>query len=103
MAVKVEIKYTQNTCNCSKATNERTHTLGRLDAMYPSHRAGGMTVLNINNNANKSILRFVIQGGRLHVNGRIFGVKKLLVHETNWKVISKALLKMLWHGAKNGL
>lgn len=75
--------------------------LGRLDMLYGSLRAkDGMTVLSINNNANKSILRFVIHSGKLTVNGRIFGVSKILKHETNAKEILKGLLKLLAHGKK---
>jgi len=59
-----------------------------------------MTILNINNNAGQSILRFVTHGGYLMVNGSIVGVQRILKHETNAKAILKGLLKLLAHGAK---
>ncbi|WP_133513095.1 hypothetical protein [Candidatus Thiosymbion oneisti] len=76
-------------------------TLGRLDALYRSTKArDGMTILNINNNAGQSILRFVTHGGHLVVNGRIVGVQRILKHEASAKEILKGLLKLLAHGAK---
>jgi len=76
-------------------------TLGRLDALYRSTKArDGMTILNINNNAGQSILRFVTHGGQLVVNGRIVGVQRILQHETSAREILKGLLKLLAHGAK---
>lgn len=76
-------------------------TLGRLNALYRSTKArDGMTILNINNNAGQSILRFVTHGGYLMVNGRIVGMQRILQHETNAKAILKGLLKLLAHGAK---
>jgi len=76
--------------------------LGKLqDLLYGSHRASdGLTILSINNNAKKSILRFVTHNGRLVVNGRIFGVSRVLRHEGSAKKIMKGLLKLLKHGAK---
>ena len=75
--------------------------VGRLDLMYGSYRAkDGLTILSINNNANKCILRFVTHGSRLVVNGRIYGVSKVLKHESSAKEILKQLLKLLQHGAK---
>lgn len=77
--------------------------LGRIDALYGSNRAkDGLTVLSINNNSNKSILRFVTHNGKLLVNGRIFGVSRVMVHEGNSRKIIKGLLKLLVHGAKVG-
>jgi hypothetical protein len=85
-------------------------SVGRVDLWYgiPVQRAlrgeqGALTILSINNNQSQSILRFVIQFGRLYVNGRIVGVQKVLVHESNWRVVVKGLLKLLWHGAKTGM
>ena len=76
--------------------------VGRLDLLYGSHKAkDGLTVLSINNNANKSILRFVTHDGRLLVNGRIFGVSKVLRHEGSAKEVMKGLLKLLKHGVKH--
>lgn len=76
--------------------------VGRLDLLYGSYRAkDGMTVLSITNNANKSILRFVTHDGRLLVNGRIFGVQRVLRHESSPREIIKGLLKLLVHGAKS--
>jgi len=75
--------------------------LGRIDMLYGSTRAGdGMTILSITNNTNQSILRFVTHSGKLVVNGRIVGVSRIMVHETNAKNILKGLLKLLAHGAK---
>ena|GEM_PF-1229916 len=75
--------------------------LGRLDAFYKNERAkDGMTILSINNNADKSILRFVTHDGRLMVHGKIFGAQRVLKHETNAKEILKGILKLLAHGAK---
>lgn len=77
--------------------------VGRLDMAYGSYRAkDGLTVLSINNNAGKSILRFVTHDGRLVVNGRIYGVKRVLDHETKGREIIRGLLQMLAHGAKQG-
>ena len=77
--------------------------VGRLDLLYGSERAkDGMTILSINNNANRSILRFVTHNGRLVVNGRIYGVQKVLKHESSAREILKGLLKLLVHGAKHG-
>lgn len=77
--------------------------IGRLDTLYGSYRAkDGMTVLSINNNSNKSILRFVLHDGKLVVNGRIFGVERVLQHETKPRKILKGLLKLVIHGAKAG-
>jgi len=61
-----------------------------------------MTILSINNNAGQSILRFVMHGGRLVVNGRIVGVQRVLQHETGARAILKGLLKLLAHGARQG-
>lgn len=78
-------------------------TLGRIDMLYPSSRAGdGMTIFSISNNAGQSILRFVTHGGRLMVNGRIVGVRKVLQHETNVRAVLKGLLKLVVHGARAG-
>ena len=75
--------------------------IGRVDALYPSSRAGdGMTIFSINNNAGKSILRFVTHDGRLVVNGRIFGVRKVLKHEGDPKKVLKGLLELVAHGSK---
>ncbi len=76
--------------------------VGRLDLLYGSNKAkDGLTILSINNNANKSILRFVTHNGRLVVNGRIFGVSRVLRHEGSPKEIMKGLLKLLKHGVKH--
>lgn len=78
-------------------------SLGRLDLLYQSSRAkDGMTILNINNNAGQSILRFVTHSGRLVVNGRIVGAERVLQHEGDARAILKGLLKLLAYGAKNG-
>lgn len=80
-------------------------TIGRVDAMYPSENVrDSLTILSINDNANHSILRFVVLGGRLYVNGRIYGAPygNILRHESDWKTVVKGLLKLLWHGAKSG-
>ena len=61
-----------------------------------------MTILNINNNAGQSILRFVTHGGRLVVNGRIVGVSRVLSHEGDARVVLKGLLKLLAYGARQG-
>jgi len=77
--------------------------IGRVDLMYGSLRANdGMTILSINNNAGQSIIRFVMHGGRLVVNGRIVGVQRVLQHETGARAILKGLLKLLAHGARQG-
>jgi hypothetical protein len=77
--------------------------VGRLDMLYGSYRAkDGLTILSINNNAGKSILRFVTHNGKLVVNGRIYGVERVLKHEGNPREILKGLLKLLAHGAKQG-
>ena len=79
-------------------------SVGRVDLMYSSSRAkDGMTIFNINNNANQSILRFVTHNGQLMANGRIVGVQKVLKHESSAKEILKGLLKLSLHGAKAGL
>lgn len=78
-------------------------TLGRLDMLYPSSRAGdGMTIINVNNNAGQSILRFVTHGGRLMVNGRIVNSQKVLRHEADPRAVLRGLLKLLAHGARQG-
>jgi hypothetical protein len=78
-------------------------TVGRLDMLYGSERANdGLTVLNINNNAGQSILRFVTHGGKLVVNGRIVGVERVLKHEGDARAILRGLLKLLAYGARQG-
>ena len=78
--------------------------VGRVAMGYASNKAkDGMTIINISNNSGQWILRFVTHSGKLMVNGRIVGVKKLLNHETSWKAIAKGLLKLLAHGAKTGM
>ena len=78
-------------------------TLGHIDMLYPSSRAGdGMTIVNINNSAGQSILRFVTHGGRLMVNGRIVGAERVLRHDSDFRVVLKGLLKLLVHGARAG-
>jgi len=78
--------------------------VGRIAMAYPSNRAmDGMTIINISNNSGQFILRFVTHNGKLVVNGRIVGVSKILKHEGNWKVVVKGLLKLLSHGAKQGM
>lgn len=75
--------------------------LGRLNGLYQSKRAvDGMTILNINNNAGQSILRFVTHGGKLMVNGRIVGQSRVLQHSTDAREILRGLIKLLAHGAK---
>jgi hypothetical protein len=77
--------------------------IGRVDMLYGSYRArDGLTIIGINNNMGKSILRFVTHNGRLVVNGRIVGVQRVLNHESNAREILKGLLKLLAHGAKQG-
>lgn len=61
-----------------------------------------MTILNINNNAGQSILRFVTHGGHLVVNGRIVGVSRVLSQEGDARAVLKGLLKLLAHGARQG-
>jgi hypothetical protein len=78
-------------------------TVGRLDMLYDSNNAGdGITIINVNNNANQSILRFVTHRGGLVVNGRIIGVDRVLDHETDTRTILKGLIKLLVHGAREG-
>jgi hypothetical protein len=68
--------------------------------LYGSERAkDGMTIVNISNNANQYILRFVTHNGQLVVNGRIVGVQRVLNHESSGKEILKGLLTLLIHGA----
>ena len=77
--------------------------LGRVDLLYGSYRAkDGITLISINNNAGKSILRFVTHSGKLVVNGRIYGAQRVLQHESGARAIIKGLLRMLAHGAKQG-
>ncbi|MEN3792599.1 hypothetical protein [Fulvimarina sp. MAC3] len=79
-------------------------TIGRLNMAYPSSRAGdGMTIININNNAGQSILRFVTHSGQLQANGRIVGVEKILRHTPAGKEMLKGLLKLARHGFIKGL
>ena len=79
-------------------------TVGRVDMMYGSLRAGdGMTIFNISNNSGQYILRLVTHGGKLMVNGRIVGVSRVLDHATSGKEILKGLIKLCIHGAKAGL
>ncbi len=79
-------------------------TVGRVDMMYGSLRAGdGMTIFNISNNSGQYILRLVTHSGKLVVNGRIVGVKRVLNHETSAKEILKGLIKLCAHGWKAGL
>ncbi len=87
--------------------------VGRIDLLYSSNRArDGMTVININNNAGQSILRFVTHDGELIVNARIgkmFEGSKiiegqwLLRHSSSGKDILKGLLQLAWHGAIKGI
>ncbi len=75
--------------------------LGRLSGLYKSVRAtDGMTIININNNAGQSILRFVTHGGKLVVNGRIVGQSRVLSHASNPKEILRGLLKLMAYGAR---
>lgn len=77
-------------------------TMGRVNLLYPSEKArDGLTIININDNAGKSILRFVTHNGCMMVNGRIYGVKRVLVHGSSPRAILKGLLKLLAHGAKH--
>lgn len=79
--------------------------LGRVDLLYQSGRArDGMTILSINTKIATdagektiSILRFVTHGGRLMVNGRIYGQLNPR-HLTNSKDVLKLLLKLCKHG-----
>lgn len=76
-------------------------SIGRLDLMYGSLRArDGITILSINTNAGKSILRFVTHSGRLFVNGRIYGSQRVLQHATSGREILRGILKLLAHGSK---
>lgn len=87
--------------------------LGRVDLLYGSHRAkDGMTIININNNAGQSILRFVTHNGQLMANARIGKIfegskiiegQKVLRHSTSGKEILKGLLQLAWHGAIRGI
>lgn len=78
--------------------------IGRLEGLYRSQNAkDGMTIININDNAGKSILRFVTHSGQLQANGRIFGVERVLRHTPMGKDMIKGLLKLVVHGFKNGL
>ncbi len=71
--------------------------------MMPNLRGNGFTLFSIVNNKGQGILRFVFQNGTLYANGRIVGVSRVLQHESNWRVIAKGLLRLLWHGAKAGM
>lgn len=87
--------------------------VGRVDLLYGSARArDGMTIVNINNNAGQSILRFVTHNGQLMANARIGKVfegakivqgQRVLRHATSSKEILKGLLQLAWHGAIRGL
>ncbi|HFE32709.1 MAG TPA: hypothetical protein ENJ17_05305 [Gammaproteobacteria bacterium] len=87
--------------------------IGRIDLLYGSSRAkDGMTIININNNAGQSILRFVTHDGRLMANARIGKVfegskiiqgQKILRHATSGKEILKGLLQLAAHGAVRGI
>lgn len=78
--------------------------VGRIAMGYASGRAkDGMTIINISNNSGQYILRFVTHSGKLVVNGRIVGVNRVLNHEGNWTLVVKGLLKLLAHGAKQGM
>ena len=90
--------------------------VGRVDFMFGpgyrhvrSTRQGALTVFNVVNNSNQSILRIVYQaleGGRAHfyINGFIKNVPhgRILRHETNWRRIASGLARLLYHGGKNG-
>lgn len=79
-------------------------TVGRVNMGYASSNAGdGMTIININNNAGQSILRFVTHGGQLQANARIVGVERLLRHTPAGKEMLKGLLKLAHHGFIKGL
>jgi len=79
-------------------------TLGRASMFYGSQNArDGMTVISINNNAGKSILRFVTHGGQLQANARIFDVERVLRHTPVGKEMLKGLLKLAHHGFIKGL
>ncbi len=87
--------------------------IGRVDLLYSSNRAkDGMTIININNNAGQSILRFVTHNGQLMANARIGKVftgskiiegQHVLRHATSGKDIVKGLLQLAWHGAIRGI
>ena len=87
--------------------------IGRVDLLYGSSRAkDGMTIININNNAGQSILRFVTHNGQLMATariGKIFAGSKIvegervLRHATSGKKILKGLLQLAWHGAIRGI
>lgn len=75
--------------------------IGRFDFWYKSLNTNdGLTIISMNNNANQSFLRFVTHNGRLVVNGRIVGFKRVLEHETSPKAILKGLLQLMAHGSK---
>ncbi len=90
--------------------------VGRVEMMFgPGYRQvqstqqGALTVFNVVNNQNKSILRIMFQAvegrpAQFYINGRIYNVPggRLLKHETNWRKIASGLAKLLYHGAKSG-
>ncbi len=87
-------------------------TIGRVELAYGSARAqDGMTIININNNAGQSILRFVTHDGVLMANARIGRVmdgsrivegSRIMRHTSGLDML-KGLLKLAAHGAIKGL
>lgn len=79
-------------------------SVGRVNMGYASSNAGdGMTIININNNAGQSVLRFVTHSGQLQANARIVGVERILKHTPAGNEMLKGLLKLARHGFIKGL
>ena len=86
---------------------------GRVTGLYSSANAkDGMTIININNNAGQSILRFVTHSGVLQANGRIGRImdgsrivkgQRVLRHTGVGKDMIKGLLQLAAHGFLKGL
>ncbi len=84
------------------------YTLGRLQLNYTFTEIvngvalKGRVLINVTNNSNGWIFRFQTIGGKLVMNGRIFGVQKW--HRlSSKKEMLKILIKLAKHGFKKGL
>lgn len=96
-----------------RASSAHPVQVGRTQLLYSSKNAqDGMTIININNNAGQSVLRFVTHSGVLNANGRIGLVmdgskivqgKRVLKHTPTGKEMVKGLLKLAAHGFMKGL